>query len=461
MLFQNSEPADSGIRQHMKPVRRNFYRFTLPSLASMIVYSLYTMVDGFFVAHYNGAIALASVNLAMPIVNSFFALGILFAIGSQARCAVLLGQGKTEEASRHFTQSFIAAACSGVMMAILGLSFLPQITRLLGAGPWHFDLVSGYLRIVLCFAPLFVISYTMEVMIKTDGFPRLSALGVLGSALVNIVLDAYFVGGLSWGVQGAALATGLSQLFSFLFFLGHFLFGRSRLHFVRTRLSFKTAMQMAKLGLGDFISEIGIGFTVFIYNIFIIRYIGVTALPIFSVISYVQLFVDTCFLGIAQGILPLISSCLGKGDKESARYTMNLAVKAIAILSVLMFALCWIFPSQIFSLFFPQESVDWSSGIQALRIFSISFLFGGYNILMAAYSVALLHGKTSMRIHFCRTTLFLFLSLYALSFIGGTAIWYGAGLAQILTLLLPSLSCYVRRHRLWRDASQKVARKQA
>ena len=151
-----------------------YLNYALPSIAAMWVFSIYTMVDGYFVGKYVSEIALASVNVAMPFVNTVFALAIILAVGTSTRVAILLGEEKQKTAKELFTFTVLVIICFSVLIALLSRIFLPQLTRLLGAENELYSYVHSYLAIIIWFIPFFMISYHFEVLVKIDGFPRLA-----------------------------------------------------------------------------------------------------------------------------------------------------------------------------------------------------------------------------------------------------------------------------------------------
>ena len=166
-----------------------YLNYALPSIAAMWVFSIYTMVDGYFVGKYVSEIALASVNVAMPFVNTVFELAIILAVGTSTRVAILLGEEKQTTAKELFTFTVLVIICFSVLLALLSRIFLPQLTRLLGAENELYSYVHSYLAIIIWFIPFFMISYHFEVLVKIDGFPRLATYGVISAAVSNVFLD--------------------------------------------------------------------------------------------------------------------------------------------------------------------------------------------------------------------------------------------------------------------------------
>ncbi|NLD10204.1 MAG: MATE family efflux transporter, partial [Clostridiales bacterium] len=174
-------------------IQHKFFSYVVPSVAAMWVYTIYTLVDGIFVARGVCKEALAAVNLSMPMINVAFALGILFAVGASTRASIYKGQGDKSRANRVFTLSTITVACIGLaVMAIISIN-ISTVASILGATEETMEYVVDYLGIIIMFVPFYMTSYNLEVLIKADGFPKKAIATSIAGALTNVGLDYVFV----------------------------------------------------------------------------------------------------------------------------------------------------------------------------------------------------------------------------------------------------------------------------
>lgn len=236
------------------------------------------------------------------------------------------------------------------------------------------------------------------MLIKADGFPQLSTFGVLLGAMTNIVLDALFVFGFHWGLAGAAWATGISQLLTFLVFFSHFLFSRKTL-FISPgfRWSCRSIGGLIPIGIADCITELSAGVIVFAFNHQILTVIGTSGVVSYTVMTYVYNLVLMAFVGIAQGCQPLVSYALGQQDSKTIKLVYRYGLTAVALTSALCFGGCWIFTPQIVSVFIqPQETALFGSTVAAFRLYSFCFLIMGYNVLTSGFFVALAKPKAAL-----------------------------------------------------------------
>lgn len=401
----------------------------------MIIFSLYSMVDGFFVSKYVGVEALSAVNLSMPFINIVFALGIIAAVGSQTMCGVFIGRKNYMKANKIFSFNIKTVTIFSIILTVLFYFNMDTIARLLGATEDLGPLVIEYLGHIVYFVPFLMISYNFEVMVKVDGFPRLAVATVITCGLSNVILDYVFVGLMGHGLAGAAVATGFSQVISTVVYLIHFTVGKSNLEFVEVKFSFDTLKSIFSLGVGDFVSEVGIAMIVLFYNIFIIKFLGEKSIATFSVISYVNNLALTCFAGITQGTQPLLSYYYGKKDYDSLKKLFRLATAAIFVTGVVFLAASQLFPERIFRIFLDVDKETLSYSVESLRKFSISFMITGFNVLIAAVCVSFLKPKYSVTINILRSFVTIYLALFVLTMVEPRLIWFASALSEAVTLI--------------------------
>ena len=179
-------------------LREKFLKFVLPSIASMWAFSLYTMVDGVFVARGVGETAMAAVNLSAPFTSLVFMVGILLATGTSTIISIALGRGELEEARNSFSQNLAVTVCVSLVLTALVLLNLERAALFLGATPDTLAYVKEYVGTIAVFAVFFTVSYNLEVQVKANGAPQVSTVGVASCAVMNVALDAPFVMGFGW-----------------------------------------------------------------------------------------------------------------------------------------------------------------------------------------------------------------------------------------------------------------------
>lgn len=416
-------------------LRKDYRRFAVPSVLGLAVFSLYSMVDGIFVGRLVGPEALAAVNLSAPFMNLMFALAVTLAVGSGTLIATALGEGEPGRANALFSQNLATATAVGVALGAFMLVFLDPVCRALGAGADTLADTRAYVGTIACFAPVFVVEYNLEVLIKTDGHPRLSLGTVLGASLMNLVLDWLFIGPFGMGVFGAALATGLSQTMAMAVFLGHFLWGKKRsLGLTAFRFSWPVFGKMVPIGLPDGSMELCAAAMTWLYNRLILLSYGTMGVAAFTVISYVNLILLNILTGTSQGMQPLVSYHAGAGEGAACRKLLGYALKAQAVLGLAAFVFLECFPGAVAGLFFgPEEEALRLFAAGALRKFSFAFLILGFNLVTAGYLTAREKPVPALAVSLGRGFVLqaaVLLLLFAL--FGGAGLWWAALGSELL-----------------------------
>ena len=409
-----------------------FLHFVAATVASLMVFSLYSIVDGLFVAKGVGEYAMAAVNLAVPFTNVLFSIGIIFAVGTSTIIAISLGQGQGEKANSLFSQNTVLLTCIGLTITVLVFVFLEPFAVLLGAKGVTYQYTMDYLRGLAPFAVCFIASYNMEVLIKTDGYPKLAILTVITGCLTNCVLDYVAIFLLDWGVWGAAFATGLSQLLTCVIYLRHFLRGHNTFHFVKFKMDWRIYKRLLPIGVADGVTELCNGVMIFLFNRVILRCLGDDGLVSYSIIAYVNTLIVNTMLGISQGSQPLVSYHYGKDDTAGYRKLLRYGFTAVAAMTAVIFAGVMLFAPQIAGIFVDAEK-PWlvADTAGALRRYGLCYLLLGSNILMGGFLTAVERPVGAICISVGRGLAFQATALLALAFtVGGSAIWYAPLLSE-------------------------------
>lgn len=415
---------------------KRFLKYIIPSILSMWVYALYTMVDGFFVSNFCGEVEFSAINISMPIVTSFFALGILFSIGTQALVGFNLGQKNIKTANEVFTTGIVSILFVGILYTILISVFLRDIIEFLGSTSETHDYVYEYLRTVVPFGVFFMTTYQLEVLVKVDGFPIISAVSVLVAALTNLLLDYVFIAQFDWGLRGAALGTGIAQVVSTALMTAHFLKRRGNIAFSKS-INFKNLKKTLPLGGGDALAEIAIGYTVLLFNTTLQKYMGKEGVIIYTVISYVSIFATVTMTGIAQGLAPLFSYENGRNDMGKIKQLIKLGFLSVVFIGTVFIFVLQLFSSEIVGFFLNENSELFNSATYAIMKYSSAYIFIGINVLMVTLFASLRKGKCAILISLLRTPIFItiVMKLYELAF-QDDKIWFVPAVSEILTCII-------------------------
>ena len=421
-------------------LKRQFFKFVIPSIIAMWVFSIYTIVDGFFVANFAGELELYAVTIVVPYVNFLFAIAIITGVGSQTIIGIELGKGNRDEANKVFTFIILFILAFSIILSILGIIFMDQIINFLGADSSLFNLSHQYLSVIVFFSPFYIIAYAFEVLVKVDGFPRTAIIGAVSACMTNIILDYILIDKFQMGVKGAALATGIAQFLSCLIFFIHFRSAKGYLRFVKIKMTASEIVQYLKTtvayGFGEFISELNAATFVFIFNLFIIKYLSPEYLSAYAVINYMSLFANSTFQGVCHGTLPLLSYYHGSEEREKSLKIIKMSFIFIFIVSVIMYAIAYFGAKTQFEMFLENKNMI-SASIRPMRIYALMFLLAGHNLFIASLSSAIGDPKYSIIINILRGSVALFISIYLCVHLLGTRyLFFGAIISEFMVFLI-------------------------
>ena len=441
----------SSKMQDQRSLLAQFLRFSSATVASLMVFSLYSIVDGLFVAKGVGEYAMAAVNLAVPFTNVMFSIAVTFAVGTSTILSIYLGQGNREHANRLFSQNLVLLVIIGLTITALVLVFLEPFALLLGAEEETLGYTMSYLRGLAPFATCFIVSYNLEILVKTDGRPMLAILTVCIGCLTNCVLDYVAIFVLNWGAWGAAFATGLSQLLTCVIYITHFLGKHTTFHLVRFRPEGSIYRRLIPIGLADGVTELCNGVMIFLFNRTVLKYIGTDGVVTYTVIAYVTTIIINLMVGISQGSQPLVSFQYGRGDRAACRKLLRYALTTVCIAAPVLFLGLYVFAPQLVRLYLShagEELVAYS--VRAFRHYSVSYLFLGFNIVIGGFLTALERPVPAISISVGRGLVLQSAVLLTLAAaFGGEAIWYTPVLSEAMCLVMSLL--FLRSYRRQTD----------
>ena len=417
---------------------RKLGAFVWPTIAMMVLTSVYTMVDALFISHYAGETALAAVNFVFPVIMLLGGLGFMFGTGGTALVAKTFGQGDDERGRRYFTQISLLAGIVGSVMAAGGICFLPQVCILLGGTDALLPDAVLYGRIMLGFLPCCILQCSFQSLLVAAERPKMAFwLSVAGGA-TNIVLDLLFIVIFGWGLAGAALATGLSQAIAGLVPVLYFSRpNTSLLRFVRTTLELRPMLQACSNGASELVTGVSASFVGMLYNYQLLQYYGEHGVAAYGVVMYVAFLFSSIIFGYDIGSNPLFAYNHGA---ENHAELQNLFRKSMVLLSgagvlLCVASVCLSYP--LAYLFVGYSPALTELAQYAFCAFSVFFLLHGYNIFASGLFTAMNNGFISALIAFARTFLFQAAAVLLMPLLfGASSIWWGAAVAELLTLFI-------------------------
>lgn len=421
-----------------KSLKHDFVRFVSATVASLMVFSLYSMVDGLMVSIGVDEYAMSAVNLSLPFTNALFSIAVLFGVGSSTLIAIYIAQDKRHEADTLFSQNFTTLLVIGALATTLVFVFLEPFAILLGADKITLDYVKEYLTGIAPFSVCFLVSYNLEVLVKTDGYPRYALFTVITGCLTNCVLDYVAIFWLNMGVFGAAAATGISQLVTCVLYLIHFFSKKCTFHLRKFRFDPHLYARILPIGLADGVTELCTGLMIFLFNHTVLRCIGTDGVVTYTVIAYVNTVVINLMVGISQGSQPLVSFHYGKGEHDQCQKLLRYGLTTVCIIAPLLFLCVHFFAPQIVSVYLSHASDELVTySVRAFRHYGISYLLVGFNVVIGGFLTALERPIPAISISVGRGLVLqsaVLLTLAAL--FGGETLWYTPIISEALCLAM-------------------------
>lgn len=418
-------------------------RFAFPTIVMMVFMGLYTIVDTIFVARFVSTDALSAINIVCPVINLTVGLGTMIAAGGSAVVSRKMGAGLEQEAKEDFTLLVLAAAGVGAAILICGTLWLNPILLALGASERLLPYCRDYLGLLLLFLPANVIQTVYANLFVTAGKPGLGfGLSVL-AGLANILLDYVFIvpGGME--IRGAALGTGLGYLIPAA--AGTVFFSRNRgaLSFVKPRWRGALLTESCLNGSSEMVGQLAAALTTFLFNLTMMERLGEDGVAAVTIMIYSQFLLNTLFIGFSMGVAPVIGFHYGSGNREQQRKILSICVRFLTAASLLIFALSISGGSMVVRIFTPDASRVYEIAAAGFPVFSVSFLFCGFNIFISALFTALSNGKVSAVLSFLRTFGLLCGGILLLPRLFGiTGVWMAVPMAEGIMFFV-SLGCLI------------------
>lgn len=421
-----------------KSLLGDFFKFIIPSVVAQWVFTLYTMIDGIFVARGVSEIALTAVNISAPFTVVLFSISILFAVGNSTVVAIQLGTGQKENANRAFSQNLVFLAILSLLLTGLVLFNLEHVAHFLGATASNMEYVCTYIGTIASFAIFFILSYSFEMLIKTDGHPKKAMVIVTTGAVLNCILDYLMIMVWNWGVFGAAFATGLSQAIVCILYILHFLGKRSSLSFTRFRWTPSLFIREIQNGASSGLIEFSSGFYVFLFNQMILLHLSEDALVSFTIIGYMNALIVMSMAGISQGSQPLISYYYGKNEEKKCRKLLKYGLGASLVLAIAFAAVSFLGTDWLISLFIsPEHTALREYSVSVFRIFALSFLIVGFNIVIGGYFTSKEEALKAITLSLGRGFILITISIFLLTALfGGAGIWWAPLLSEATCLII-------------------------
>lgn len=328
-------------------------KFSIPAAVSLLITAVYNIVDRIFVGNFCGETALAGLSVCFPLSFMMMAFALMCSAGGSTFFCLFSGTGELDKRDHAFGNTIVLVCLFEIGLMLALLLFPAPILRLFGATETAYPYALAYYRIVAIGCVLQGLTQVFCDFVRVSGKP-VAGMCVTGiGAVTNIALDAVFIGGFGWGVEGAACATVIGQLMSALFGAYMVFGGRTQVRISRGifRLTGDMCGKILSCGFCFWVAQMAMGFISLAYNGRLGVYGGDAAISVYAVVSSVMTFVIMPASGISQGIQPILSNNYGAGNYRRVMRTMLLATALSVGVTCVIWLVVLLFPAQLIAAF--------------------------------------------------------------------------------------------------------------
>lgn len=422
------------------PISKAVNRMSIPAIIGLLVMAIYNVVDTMFVA-WLGTEATGATQVVFPIVMLVSAFGLAFGMGGGSYISRLLGSNSKNEANKVASVSFITSISIGLIFTIFSVIFMEPLLSFFGALNGVMKMSKSYGLYILLGSIFTMGNMTMNNMLRAEGSSKLSMIGMAVGAILNIILDPIFIFVLDLGIAGAAIATSLSQLVTFIILISRYLSHHSvaKIGFKYFRPSKTIYYEILKVGIPTFFRQVLVSVSLGILNQGAVTYGSEDLLAAIGLVFKVYMLPMYILFGIGQGFQPVVGYNYGAKNKKRVVDTFKYSLVLSLIVAIICSTLLILFARNILGVFKATDSVV-AYGVQGLRFYAIAMIFLAITNTIGVFYQAIGKGKESLLLAIARQGLFFIPALFILpQFLGAVGILSSQLAADILTLVLTGI----------------------
>ena len=405
---------------------------------TMILTSIYSIVDGLFVSNYVGKTPFAALNLIYPFIMAISTVGFMMGTGGSAIVGIALGEGKKKKANEYFSMIIYVTAIVSIVISIIAMIFMKDIAYFLGASEQMIHDCVLYGRIIAGGLTAFILQVVFQSFCITAQKPSLNFKLSITSGLTNIVLDYLFVAVFQWGIAGAAFATIIGQTVGAVFPLIYFYRENdSLLQLTKTNFEGRVLLKVCINGSSELMTNISASLVNILYNFQLMSLAGENGVAAYGVIMYVSFIFSAVYIGYSIGSAPIFSYHFGAKNDGELKNLVKKSLLIIGTVGLFMTTLAEIMAPFLVRIFVGYDQDLFKMTCYGFQLYSFSFLVMGFNIWSSGFFTALGDGVTSAILAFLRTLVFQVIVIYTLPYLLGIdGIWLAVVVAEVMALFV-------------------------
>lgn len=340
-----------------EPIGRLLIRQAVPASIGILVMSLNILVDTIFVGNWIGSIAIAAINVVLPVSFFIAALGMAIGIGGSSIISRALGADHKEKALKTFGNQITLTLLVTISMVVLGLYYVDALIPAFGGKGAIFDPAKIYYIIVLYGVPFLALCMMGNTVIRAEGKPKFAMIAMIIPSIGNLVLDYIFIYVLNWGMAGAAWATtaGYLMCFAYIFYFFRSKNSELKIKWSHFGLDRNILREIGGLGFVTLSRQAVTSITYLLMNNILFSLGGEPMVAVYAIIGRMLMFALFPVYGVTQGFLPIAGYNYGAQKYRRVRQSINTAIKYAAFVATLVFVVLMVFPAEITSLFLSDK----------------------------------------------------------------------------------------------------------
>jgi putative MATE family efflux protein len=423
-------------------IPRLMWKYFLPAFASVIINSLYNIVDRIYIGQGIGALALSGLSSVFPIMIIMMAFGMLIGMGAGVRVSLNMGKKDFDRAEKVLGNAFVLMFIVSIFIMLIGFIIKKPLLGFFGIGPETFNYADEYLSIILMGSVFNITGYSLNNIIRSEGNAGIAMISIFIAAGLNIILDPIFIFWLKMGVRGAAIATVISQFVLFVWVLLHFSSSRSliRLNTANFRLSRDIVWHIVTIGFAPFAMQIASSLVFGTFNIQLVKYGNDIAVGAMGIIMSVAMLLIMSVIAINMASQPITGFNYGAKNFKRVKRTLVIGLISATGISVFGFVVSRLFPEAIIRLFNHDDTELMAVGVHGLRIFLIALPLVGFQIITGNYFQATGKAGTAAFLSLMRQVIVLIPLLFILpKYFGLTGVWMAGPVSDIISAAVVSV----------------------
>ncbi|MBS5138507.1 MAG: MATE family efflux transporter [Negativibacillus massiliensis] len=388
--------------------------FAVPSITATLVSSLYNIVDQVFIGQGVGYLGNAATNVSYPLSTICLAISLLIGIGSASRFSICLGRGDTDQAAKIAGNGVTLMVLAGILYLVLGEVLLTPMLRIFGATTEVMPYAQSYASIILIGMPFLILTNGISNLIRADGSPKYSMICMVAGAVVNTILDPIFIFVFQWGMFGAALATILGQILSFLLAIRYlWAFRTITLEKECFRPDWRDGLHTLSMGISSSVNQIAITIVQVVLNNSLTYYGAMSVygedipLAACGIVMKTNAILLSIIVGISQGVQPIIGFNYGARKYDRVKQAYLLAIRWNFVISAVGFLLFQLFPRPIISIFGSGEELYFDFAVLFMRTFLFMVIVNGVQVLSSSFFTAIGKALKGLLLSLTRQVFFL------------------------------------------------------